>query len=84
MFYMNHGNTYQLCLVLLFLFVFLTSKSEKQRPGRKEEKKTSIVQITLDNRLISRATARPLARTNETKRFPGWGRCALTPQPPMF
>ena len=31
------------------------------------------------------ASPRPLARTNETKRFPGWGHSALTPtQPPYF
>ena len=25
-----------------------------------------------------------LARTNETKRFPGWGHSVLTPQPPII
>ena len=29
------------------------------------------------------ASPRPLARTNETKRFPGWGHKGLTPQPPI-
>ena len=29
------------------------------------------------------ASPRPLARTNETKRFPGWGHSVLTPQPPI-
>ena len=28
------------------------------------------------------ASPRPHARTNETKRFPGWGHSVLTPQPP--
>ena len=30
------------------------------------------------------ASPRPLARTNETKRFPGWGHSVLTPQPPIM
>ena len=30
------------------------------------------------------ASPRPLARTNETKRFPGWGHSVLTPQPPII
>ena len=30
------------------------------------------------------ASPRPLARTNETKRFPGWGHKGSSPQPPIY
>ena len=56
---------------------------EATRGQKKTKKKTKVSQKPLGNGSWSRtARARPLARTNETKRFPGWGRCALTPQPP--
>ena len=60
---------------------FFGSKSEKASPAETEREKTFILQNALGNRqLISRrARARPLARTNETKRFPGWGHYVLTP-----
>ncbi len=33
---------------------------------------------------VSRAHAASLARTNETKRFPGWGISDSHPQPPIY
>ena len=66
------------CFTVLFC-IFDLEKWKSHGRAERRTKNISIVQITLDNPLISRAPARPLARTNETKRFPGWGRCALTP-----
>ena len=64
------------------LFCIVDLQNGKSHGRSKKEEEAYILQIPLGDRSCSRAArarARPLARTNETKRFPGWGRCALTP-----